>query len=400
MPAFSNFPASTVRQAAGIRQPITVVLLGQSNERGRVLSDEAISGVLSRTAYPQAFKSQRNTAFRYPVYPVMSTNGSPLFRVYDDLWDAGFEPKIYNASIGSMSMVRDACGQTQARANSTGYRQYRAPSGAGDPGYAGDLMVVQGRLYLCTAGRQAYAHNPGNPAAQPTIADLDLIHVIGSQATAASEPAGLATAAVGDVIADGTIQWTCLATGGSGSTCTYNGYTHTAGVRLANMQAGFDPFNILHRAVALAWTDPTARRRIVVLQNAQSDVGNSQYQVALEAIGRYLVQRGCEVMIGLSVYQPASGTAAYDALTTAVNNALTTLRADAMVIQHGAVAAILTGANLYTLMGSTGNMASGGNYFIKDSNQDNIHVNAPGAIAMGGYMSAALLTAIGVGWGE
>ena len=235
---------------------------------------------------------------------------------------------------------------------------------------------------------------------QPTVVDLDQILVIGSQATAASEPASLATAAVGDVITDGTVQWTCLATGGSGSTCLYNGYTRTAGVRLTSLQAGSGPFGILHRVVALAWADPAARRRIVMLQNAQSDVGNSQYQVALESIGRYLLQRGCEVMIGLSCYQPASGTSAYDTLTTAVNAALTTLRADATVIQHGAVDAVLTGANLYTLMGSTGNMAAGGGYFVKDTNRDDIHLNAPGVIVAGGHMSAAILTALGTGWGE
>lgn len=397
--SFSNFSVASVREALAYRPALSLVMFGQSNERGRVFFDEAIGGVPSVTAYPQAYASQYVQAQRGPIYPVLAVAGGMMARVFDDLWSAGWDPHISNVSVGSLSMVRDACGQTQARSNNTGYRARRAPSGPGDDGYAGDLMVVQGRLFLCTAGNAAYASVPHNWGVDGLTADVDIITVVGTKATASSEPAGLATANVGDVITDGTIQWTCLATGGSGSSITVNGNYYTASVRLSYNNQGFDPFGLVHKAVREAWKHPSARRRIVVLQNAQGDVGNTAYQPALEAIASYLLRHGCSVAVGLSCWNPSGpSTAQYDALTTAVATTLSNLRSSPNCGVYYAASDVITGANLYTLMGSTGAMAAGGAYFAKDVGQDNLHLNAAGAVAAGGYVSAALLSAIGSGW--
>lgn len=370
---------------ARVRTSIAIGILGQSNERGQVDPAEAIGGIASRTAYPQAYRSSRNRSLRFPIAPALAKQGGMWFRLYDDLHDWGYDAHLVNSGIGSLSMVRDAAGQIQTRANATGYRQKRAPIGGQDRGYAGDYMVVQGRVFLCTKGLLAYASYGGGFNDTNGALDLDYIRSVGSQATAASEPAGLATAAVGDVVVDGTIEWTCL----SAST-SYLGLSYTAGNILSETRPGFDPFGLLHRVYDELNAVRDARHRIVLLANAQSDTGNLAYQQALEGIGAFFLQRGIKVAIGLSFYQPATGTTGYNNLTTRVDGALTSLRASGNIPVYYAAADVLTGANLYTLLGSTGVMAAGGGYFAKDSGQDNIHVNAAGAIAGGAAWASAL----------
>lgn len=361
---------------------IAIGVLGQSNERGQVDPTEAIAGVVSRVAYRQAFASLRNPALRYPISPALSKLGGPLFAMYDALYDHGYDAQIVNYGIGSMSMIRDAIGQVQTRANNTQYRARRAPVGLGDAGYAGDYMVAQSRVFLCTTGVQAWALNANSSGALGGAVGVDYIRTVGANQTAASEPAGLATAAVGDVITDGTVQWTCLST-----STTYNGYTYGAGNVFTESRAGFDPFGLLHGLLRDLWAIRDARQRIVIIQNAQSDTGANglTYQQSLEGIAGFFLQRGVKVALGLSCYTPTATTASYDALTTRVNNALSSVRAGAGT--YYTVDDVITGANLYTLMGSTGAMASAGAYFAKDSGQDNIHLNAAGVIVAGEHMA-------------
>lgn len=377
-PVDPDYAAAVV--VGGAVSRIAVGVLGQSNERGQVDPTESIGGIVSRTAYPQAFGSLRNPSLRYPISPALSKLGGPLFAMYDALYDHGYDAQIINYGIGSLSMIRDAIGQVQTRANNTQYRARRAPVGLGDNGYAGDYMVVQGRVFLCTTGVQVWAQNANSSGALAGAIGVDYIRTVGTNATAASEPAGLATAAVGDVVTDGTVQWTCLST-----STTYNGYSYGAGNVLTESRAGFDPFGLLHGLLRDLWAVRDARARYVMLQNGQSDTGSLTYQQALEGIAGFFLQRGVKVLIGLTCYAPSIGTSAYDALTTRVNNALASARAGAGT--YYAADDVITGANLYSLMGSAGPMASGGAYFAKDSGQDNIHLNAPGAIVAGNYMA-------------
>ena len=370
---------------------VAVAMLGQSNERGQVDPNEAIGGTLSRVTYPQAYGSLRHPGVRYPIGPAISLQGGMMFALYDGLIDAGYVPRIINSGIGSMSMIRDVNGQIQTRANSTSYRQRRAPEGLGDMGYAGDLMVVQSRLFLCTTGVKAYVSHNGNgiDLGGPTF--LDYVRTVGTQATAATEPAGFATAAVGDVITDGTIQWTCLS-----ATTTFNGYSYGAGNMLTESRFGWDPFGLVHRVYDDLMAVRDAKQRVCILQNAQADTSqaNINYQTALEGAAGFLLNRGIKVAIGLSCYTPTTTTANYDSLTTRVSNALNTVRTNANAGVYYPAANVITGANLYTLMGSTGAMASGGAYFAKDSGQDNIHLNAAGAIVAGGLLASALVAGL------
>lgn len=372
------------------RTPIAVGVLGQSNERGQTDPAELIGGVASLTAYPQAYASLRNPALRYPIGPATAKNGGMWFRLYDELFDWGYDARIANGAVGSASMIRDIAGQCQARANSTGYRQRRAPGGQGDNGYAGDFMVVQGRVFLCTKGLLAFATNLNSDYTQVSGAtsspELDYIRTIGTNATAAAEPAGLATAAVGDVVVDGTIEWTCLSTSTS-----YGNYSYTAGGVFNDVRVGFDPFGLCRRLLREVQAVRDARYRVVLLANAQSDTASLAYQQALESIGQYYAHRGVAVAIGLSCWQPTGGSISnYDNLSIRVAGAITNLRAQAT--SYYRAADILTGANLYQLMGSTGDMAAGGANFAKDSGQDGIHLNARGNIIGGGYWAAALKT--------
>lgn len=371
---------------------VAIGILGQSNERGQVDPLEEIGGVLSRVARPQAFRSLRIPGIRYPQFPCLSKQGGAAFAFIDALHDAGYMAHVINSSIGSMSMIRDACGQIQTRANNTAYRQKRAPIGHGDMGYAGDYTVVSGKVFLCTRGVLAFASNGNGVNDTGGANDIDYIRTVGTNVTAGSEPAGFATAAVGDVVVDGSVEWTCM----SAST-TFNGATYTAGNILTESRSGFDPFGLLHRLRDELGRVANARHKIVILQNGQSDLSNANlsYQQALENIGGFFLQRGVKCAVGLSMYMAnTDNTTAYNNLTTRVNNALNTLRTGSAAGVYYDVADVITGANLYSLMGSTGPMAAGGAYFAKDSGQDNIHVNAVGAIEAGRLMAQPIIAAL------
>jgi hypothetical protein len=100
-----------------------------------------------------------------------------------------------------------------------------------------------------------------------------------------------------------------------------------------------------------------------------------------------LANRGYSVHLGLSVYNPSGNNiAGYDTLTAALASSY------AFLTGGGGFSPtqIRLGPNLYQLMGSTGDMAAGGAHFAKDGGQDNIHLNARGAVAAGGHLAAAV----------
>ena len=370
------------------RVPIALAVLGQSNERGQVSPTEAIAGVASRTAWPNAYASLRNPAIRYPVGPAGALTGGYHFRLYDDLFDAGYDPQIVNASIGSMSMLRDAAGQVLdiAAWRSQGVRQQRTADVPGDRGHAGDYGVAAGKLFVCTTGRRAYAFHQGTflPGDSGVNQNLDFIREVGNQATAATAP-DFSGATVGGTVADGSVVWTCV----SAST-VYLGFTYGAGA-CTETRAGFDPFGILRRCHEEMARVRTARERIVILCNGQSDTAltSAQYQGAINSIASFFANRGYTVHLGLSAYNPSgNNVAGYDTLTAALSSSYAFLTGGGGF----STAQIRLGPNLYQLMGSTGDMAAGGAHFAKDSGQDNIHLNARGAVAAGGHLAAAITT--------
>ncbi len=367
--------------------PIAIGILGQSNERGQVPgSDEA--------AYPQAFNSLRNPAVMYPLPGTNTTNGFPYRRsggmwckFYDDMFDYGYDCRFFNGSVGSFSLVRDVCGQipSSKRSNSTAYYAQRGVSGYDDRGYSGDLTLegaTPSKLMRCTTGNNAYAFysGPTPPGGLATPARFQNIRKAGSLLSAGSSPGDAAFDAlsVGGTIADGSLTWTCVATAG-----------FTAGQVLSESQDGygFDPYQILERLHENMQAIQGVSQRWILINQAQGDIGTSaaNYSSALQAIATYFARRGYQVAIGLSCYQAnVNNTAAYNNLQSGMTTALSTLQGTPPA--GTAASQFHAGANLYALMGSSGNMANGGAYF----QADNIHLNGLGAIAAGGFLAAAM----------
>jgi hypothetical protein len=127
-------------------------------------------------------------------------------------------------------------------------------------------------------------------------------------------------------------------------------------------------------------------RKIIYIQNGQTDLGTSQtgYSSVLQAIGAFFLDRGYEVMFGLTIYSPGSANstpANYGNLWAGVQNAEASL--SAVTAYSGRV---WTGKNLYTEMGTVGPMASGGDFL----QLDNIHLSGAGSVgpAVGGVQCA------------
>lgn len=378
------------------RLPVAIGIVGQSNERGQVDPAETISGVASRTAYPQAYRSLRNPGLRYPIGPSVTKYGGMWFRLYDDLYDWGYDTRLVNGAIGSASFVTDIVGKILDRtndsaANNMAIRSKRASIGNGDRGFFGDIAVIGGKLFVATSGKSAYCMQLSG--AFPTgdtsfVPELDYTRVIGTGTTGTSPPDSSAST-VGSTLTDGSVTWTCLSV-----TTTYLGYTYTAGAPLTESRVGFDPYGILRRVHEQMQAQRDARCKIIILQNAQSDLScsSSMYTAYLNQAATYFLNRGYIVMIGLSYFYPSSTTTNYNNLTTGVNNSVAQLKM--LAGSYYSASQVFTGANLYTILGSTGNMASGGAYFVKDSGQDNLHVNAPGAIAGGKAWADAIKAAV------
>ena len=356
-----------------LRRPnIAIGVLGQSNERGNVATTDM-------AAYPQAFQSLRNPAgMRVPIGPATAAAGGWWPKVYDDLWDWGYDLQIVNGGIGSMSFVKHGAGQMQYNNRSNGYSRKRASAGFPDRGYVGDVICPNGnRVFRCTTGRDIAAMNKSPfPSIGSTAVNLDYIQNMGAQSSASAAP-DFTTANVGDTVTDGGIVWTCEsltvgAYGGSGGTIFTEGQNGL----------GFDPLGILARLDEDMQRTRNVKRKIVYICNGQSDTSSTQawYQAALIAQANFFLNRGYDVMIGLTSFSPGSGsTAQYDTLAAAVSGAMTALQAGTFGSR------VFAGANLYALMGSTGNMASGGAYLQSDG----IHLNGQSAIVAGGYVAAS-----------
>lgn len=162
---------------------------------------------------------------RVPIGPAVSLTGGYWLKVYDDLFDCGYDTGIVNAAAGSLSMLIHPAGYAKYRTASTGYYARRAPVSAGDRGYVGDVMSPDGTSYwVCTTGNTLYAFNSGprtigeagfGPAYADYVSSLPAIvpggsPVLQNLVTAATVPAF--PDSVGVVVSDGGIVWQCIAT--------------------------------------------------------------------------------------------------------------------------------------------------------------------------------------------
>jgi len=394
----------------GGKKQVGLIIFGQSNERGQaeLVNSSAINQM---TANPQAFRSLINpniTAY-FPgvnqltnlaadgrLYP----QGSPWCKVYDDLWEAGYEALIYNASVGSLSFFTDAVSFPRARANSGNYFREARPAGTyglTDIGCQGTSTIQNNYLFECTTGSEIIAvlRNTGpklrNPEGDPIPDTLDylLSPTLSKKLTAVSAPDFTAATALGSTVTDGAVVWT-----NRGLASTF-GYTLNNAFKpvtlLGGVNApGFDPFGLVRRATMVA-QDMRARgvqKIIVYLCNGQSDAGatsQANYTIALQYLTQYCRSQGFDVCIGLSTYTQGDSTVGWDALAAARTAAVASFSADAGV--HD-------GADLYTLMGTVPG-ANGLSYITMDNTaNNNAHIDAAAQIVAGGHHAAAILAAL------
>lgn len=360
----------TITESARIRlrRPrILVGIDGQSNEQGTVPTSD-------RASYPLAFQSARNPAVGTPFPLMVARGGGWWSRVYDELYDWGYDLQFINGGVGSQNFTNEASNYLQTRNNSSAnYYQKRNPSGViGDRGDQGSFILVGTRVFQCTVGNTRSFLNEGQMLTAQNLGIYAEIKTSGTATSAASPPAGLSTANVGDTVVDGGITWTCVATDLAGTYAATIGPTNV--LAPVHMGYGFDPLGIMQRLNYACLAETNISRKIIYIQNAQANLFSSAtgYSNTLISKATYYLLRDFEVMIGLSCFSPAASgatTTNYDTLTTAVGTAIASLQAS----YPGKVWA---GANLYTAMGSTGPMASGGAFL----QPDNIHLNGAGCV--------------------
>jgi hypothetical protein len=371
--------ASTPDQFSSGRKRIAVGIVGQSNEVGQVLySDFA--------GYPEVFRSAQNPNVAMPL-PLTNAghvsgglwrpHGSMFIPFYDALWDWGYDAHLVVGAIGSMSLLRDACGFCQGRSNSTAYRAVRAAAaGTGDLGHSGDLTVQGGKLFRCTTGSQVYAtyNSPTRLLATNQHAFQNIVNA-DSKSSAASDPGTWAAAPLGGTVADGSLVWTNIDNTNS------LGFSNSQIFSETQAGIGFDPFGILYRLHEGMQRIQGVSEKWILIANAQSDAAynSTQYQTAVTNIASYYLDRGYNVACGLSTYNSllAGVTTGYDAMTTGVNAAIAALQTT------WGSSRVKAGANLYTRMG----IVTGQNGLSFTA--DGVHIDAPAAIVAGRHHADA-----------
>ena len=323
-------------------------------------------------------------------------------RVYDDLFDAGYDLRMVNGALGSLSFIRQTAGfcefwnANQASPAANPLARIRRPAlGSGDRGDNGTVMaqnISGGKvgLFYCSAGGAsvytAYSGATPIPTSSPPVTDIDYIYAPAAGGTgAATTPFSAYAGGVGGTVTDGGLTWTCVCADIAGA--SESAYRSLAqGTVLTDGKFGFDPLGVCRRLHESMQAVQGVSERWIYIQNAQSDVftNGSWYQASLLSIVNYFLARGYKVMVGLSCYNNAgANTTAYNNLQTQRNAALASLIAS----YPSRVAA---GADLYSLMGST--PGSNGLSF----QADNVHLDAPSALVAGGHIANALKAALPV----
>lgn len=374
-----------IRESATIRMlrsTVAVGVLGQSNERGNVPTSD-------RATYLNAFESLINPGGpRVPIGPsVTRAAGGWWSYVYDRQWARGYDLRIVNGAIGSMGMVDHVNGKIRGWAANTAYYSQRGPVGDGDYGYVGDIIAVSGRMWRCVSGGRARYASFRTAYRVADATELDYILEYGTATSGASAPDWASITTVGGTIADGPLTWRLENLGSYGNAGELFYYDTGAGL-------GYDPLGICQRLHNEMQRITDASRKIIYIQNGQSDLGQRQasYQTALINAASWFLIRGYEVMIGLTCFTPTSTAATYNMLKAARGAALTDRQGSATYGSR-----VFAGADLYTAMGSTGPMALGGAFM----QADNVHLNgrgmvgaASGGIECAGYHVSAAFDAV------
>lgn len=324
---------------AGVESTRAVAMVGQSNERGSARTWAGPGQLAQATSFRDSY------GVADPVAPSVSGLGSVIPLLNSQLAARGHNVIWRNCAIGGSSFIRQWCGQVTNWAANTGYHGQRSSIGAGDAGDYGDVIVDGNRVFRCTAGRARYAsNNSGNAIPSGGGAtNIDYIIIVGSQTSGATKPAAFATAAVNDVIVDGGVTWTCIATSLG---------TLSAFKVLAQGEFGFDPLGLLARTKAQLDGVSGVAEKWVFMANGQSDAQGSLgaqatvrawYRQAIENMALYFVGQGFRVAVGFTCYNPTSPlfadavyTDQYQTLRLGINDAFAgALAGNANIIRGG-----------------------------------------------------------------
>jgi hypothetical protein len=388
--------ALRARHLAGLSRPaIALGVLGQSNERGNV------SQLTDAASYPAAFQSARNPGAGVPFAPSVSRLGGYWPAVVDELCDWGYDLQIVNGAIGGLSFLTQLTPYINTRqGNFSGYSVQRQPGGTGDRGDFGSVITITGfgsapttRYFVCVAGgQQRFVTNRppivnalGNSyqdAAQWTVGATTA--AVAPDFSTAAAPTG--TALLGGQVVDGGITWARINEsfyGALNNGVMVSEHPDTLVASGAQLGRGFDPLGICDRLLE-ELTRVRAARRIVYIAYGQSDlgVGAAVFSAILQSAAQFFLNRGCEVMLGLTNFSPLSS----GATSTSYGNMGAGLASAIATLQAKYPGKVWAGANLYQAMGSTGPMAPGGAFLQGDG----IHLNGAGAVGpdVGGVSSA------------
>lgn len=266
-----------------------------------------IAGGTTMTAdNPLVRGSQRFPSITTPLPGAYGPHGGAWPAVIDSMAAKGVGLRVINTARGSMSLLMDGVGEILYTwvANKAQYAK-RAPSSRADNGYSGDRIFVGNRVFLCTTGNYSALTGSGQfgpPGSNSS--NFDTKYQSGSLVTGATQPAALSTAAVGDVIVDNGITWTCEST-----TLTTYGGAQTPFTESIARGIGFDPYG--HFAETMWWLNQqVGYDRYVYIDGNQSDLGSSSgnRSLVIQSASNFFLSRGVKVIIGDMIWSPGSGT--------------------------------------------------------------------------------------------
>lgn len=394
------------------RKPVTLLVLGQSTEQGPVpLSD--------RSAWPNAFASQRNHGFMQKRLIPQPNRGGWWPKVHDAMWDWGYDLDIINGAVGGASLLSQIIGTVASRQNNWPYYRRRMGANYPDLGDFGELVQTSdGKIFNVTAGRSRQAFNtPPFAGVVGTSAYQDFVAFGQSSETSGATPPDTSSVAVGGSVADGALTLTRVdatsvvtensfypgidpAVNGGQPNVNFGG---ALGERAAG--AGFDPLGIIAHADRMAQQAAPAELKIVYFSNGQSDLGLGPitYQRACMMLANYFLRRGWQVVLGNTIFSPGSSGSTQANYQSQIDGV------DAAVVALDAAypGKCFRGANLHNALGRTGPMGGQrctGGVSGMTLTVSAVQANSGSGVAVGqnvwnGTASVGIVTALGTGTG-
>lgn len=350
-------PPVVVERPPFVRSPVHMVAkkalgwVGQSNERSVAMDPAGKYNIFFRSIY---------TGQMDPIAPSVSRQGSWWVPLADRLAEAGIYCSLVNGAIGSISFIRDVCGQMKTWSATTAYFKERTGTLTGDAGDKGDLILVSGQVWRCTTGNGKYVafddatgitlYSPGSDSGA-TIKRLDYVAYDRSNSTllksGSSQPNFASITTPGQTISDGGLVWTLVS---NTSSAPYSGFTP-----FARTDTEFDRLGILARLKTALDNVDDVDERWFAYSNGQGDVGGTVgvqstiqgwYDTALRNICDWGTNNSYKVLIGFTCSSPTNQDAGLDYQWQTLDAAWA-----AAVAAKANGTNIFAGANLYRALG-------------------------------------------------